>query len=157
MPSMRSGSGYALRPKSGGGPGVNTNDSVLLFGAGQVGSTTTTRYLYPGYDDDLAQTVSMQMVAPYAGTLRDFYVRHNSADGNGNSIVYTVRVGPPAGPMVATAITVSLATGAIGQGSDLANSVAVAAGDIIDIEVTKAASVGNSPDDITATIDLKVA
>jgi hypothetical protein len=147
------GSGYhGPLGGSGGGPGVNTNDSVLLFGAGQVGSTTTTRYLYPGYDDDLAQTVVVSMVAPYAGTLRDFFVRHNSADGNGNSIVYTVRVNG-----VASAVSVTLASGAIGQASDLANAVAVAAGDLIDIEVTKAASVGNSPDDVTATIDLKVA
>jgi hypothetical protein len=151
MGGIRSGSGYALGCKGGGGPGVNTNDSVLVFGAGQVGSSTTTRYLYPGYDDDLAQTVVVQIVAPYAGTLRDFYVRHNNTDGNGNDIVYTVRVNG-----VATAVTVTLASTSA-DGSDLANSVAVAAGDLVDIEVTKAASVGNSPDDVTATIDLKVA
>jgi hypothetical protein len=151
--SIRSGSGYALGVKGGGGgPGTNTNDAVLLFGAGTVGASQTVRYLYPGYDDNLAQTVVIEMVAPYAGTLRFFYVRHNAAGGNGNAVDYEVLVNG-----AATGITVNLATGAIGQGSDLANTFAVVAGDRIGIEVTKASNVGAGAVDVAATLDLKVA
>lgn len=145
-----------LNYATGGGGGVNSNDTVLLFGAGQVGSTTTIRFLYPGYDDMLAQTAGgggtpISMVAPYSGTLRNLYVRHNIPAGNGNVIVYTVRVNG-----VASALSVFLGS-LVAQGVNVANAVAVNAGDRIDIQISKAATVAVSPQDVTATLDLKVA
>jgi hypothetical protein len=71
-----------------------------------------------------------------AGTLRNLYVRHNDPGGSGATITYTVRVnGAP------TAITIGLASTAA-SAADTTNSVAVVAGDIVDIEVTKAAVAG---------------
>ena len=120
---------------------------VLSWGNNSVSATTATRYLTPWYDDGLAQTTAIQFRVPRAGTLQNLRVRHNSPGGNGNDIVYTVRV-----EGVASALTVTLASDAA-DGSDLANTVAVAAGDRIDIEVTKAAGVGSSPGDVVATLE----
>jgi hypothetical protein len=142
------GGGVANITIPGGGAGFS--DSTLVFGAGSLASSTTTRYLFPGYDDTLGQTSAVQIVAPYTGTLRNLYVRHNVTAGNGNPLVYTVRING-----VASALLVSLASTSL-QGFNVVNSVAVVAGDRIDIEVTKAASVASSPTDITATIDLQV-
>jgi hypothetical protein len=128
------------------GPG--TAQSILLFGANSVGASTTTRYLYPSYDDRLAQTIAVQFTAPFAGTLSALYMRQNVPSGNGNSIVYTVRVNG-----VPTLLAVALASTGT-TGSNLVNAVAVAQGDVIDIEVTKAAGVASSPSDIAGSLKL---
>lgn len=130
---------------SPGGGGAGT--AVLDWGAGSVNPTTTTRFLYPWYDDDLAQVTAIRWRAPRAGTLRNLYVRHNAPAGNGNLIVYRVRVNG-----VATLLLVSLASTAT-DGSNLVNTVAIAAGDLLDIVVTKALVVGASPTDITAALE----
>ncbi len=148
--SGHTGTGDRLAGFDGGGAAalfIRTSDS-LLWGDNSVGSTTTTRYLTPGYDDNLAETIATQVRAPRAGTLQNMRVRHNVTNGNGNSIVYTVRVNS-----VGSALTVSLAS-TTADGSDLASTVVIAAGDLLDIEVTKAASVGTSPNNIAVTVEL---
>jgi len=130
---------YAAIPSSG--------STQLLWGDNSVGSTTTTRYLTPGYENSLAQTIPVQIRAARAGTLQKLRVRHNVTAGNGNAIVYRLRVNG-----VATVLTISLASTAT-DGSDLVNTVAVAAGDLLDFEVTKAAVVAISPSDIAATVE----
>jgi hypothetical protein len=119
----------------------------LLFGAGKLVTSTTTNYLFPCYSDSLAQTTAIQFRASRAGILRNMYVRHNITGGNGNAIVYTLRKNG-----IATALTVSLASTA-NDGSDLVNSVSVAKGDLIDVEVTKAAGIGGTPRDITVSME----
>lgn len=129
-------------------PAVPTSVSpFLFFGNGSVAATTTTRFLTPAYDHDLAQITAIQWRATRAGTLRNMRVRVNGPAGNGNAIVYTLRVNG-----VATSVTVSLASTSA-DGSDLVNTAAVAAGDLVDLQVTKAASVGTSPSDITASLE----
>jgi hypothetical protein len=123
---------------------------VLLWGDSSVSATTTTRYLTPGYADGTASTAPIQFRVLSAGTLRRLRVRHNSTAGNGNAIVYTVRVNG-----VASAVTVSLASTS-SDGSDLSNTVAVAAGDLVDIEITKASSVGTSPSEVMASLEVFV-
>ena len=86
---------------------------------------------------------------PRAGTLRRFFVRHNTATGNGNNVVYTVMVNG-----VATAITVTLATGAIGQASDLVNTVAVAQGDRVSIRATKAVTIANGAINVQTSLEI---
>jgi hypothetical protein len=129
--------------------GITTgaSTSILLFGASSVTATTTTRYLFPSYHDGLAQTSPIQYRVPRAGTLKNMRVRHNTTGGNGNAIVYTLRVNG-----VASALSISLASTAT-DGSDLVNSVTVAAGDLIDIEVTKAATIGTSPSATIAAME----
>lgn len=126
------------------------NSPILAWGNRAVGGTTTTRYMDPWGDlGDVAPTngtTNARIVATRNGTIRNLYVRQGNPDGNGNDITYTVRVnGAP------TAVTVTMAS-TDSQASDTTNSVAVSEGDNIDIEVTKAASVGNSPDAVTAQV-----
>ncbi len=121
--------------------------SIVAWGDNSVVATTATRYLTPYYHDAEAQTAAIQFRVPRAGLFRNLRVRHNSPNGNGNAIVYTLRVNG-----VASTLTVSLASTS-SDGSDLVNSVSVAAGDLVDIEVTKALAVGTSPNDIIATAE----
>ncbi len=125
--------------------------SVVGWGNQSVGGTTADRFMDPwGAQNQIAGTdgtTNARTVIPRAGTISNFYVRHGNPDGNGNDIVYTVRING-----VSTALTVTLAsTGS--QASDTVNSVAVAAGDNVDVVVEKAANVGNSPDSITAQME----
>lgn len=120
--------------------------AVFVFGNGSITSTTTTRYASPGFDPGTAQTSAVQIRCPRAGVIRDLHVRHNTGAGNGNAIVYTARKNA-----AAQALTVSLASTGT-SASDVANSFSVAQGDTIDVEITKAASIGASPVDVTITM-----
>jgi hypothetical protein len=129
---------------TGGGGG--SSKAPVTWGSSSVSSTTTTRYLHPWYEDSLAPTTAIQWRVPFNGTISLMRVHHGGTAGNGNAIVYTLRKNN-----AAQSLTVSLASTAA-DGSDLANSVTVAAGDLVDVEVTKAASVGTSPSDITCSV-----
>ena len=109
--------------------------AVLEWGVNTLAQTTTTRYLTP-FGQGAAQTFATQYRVPRAGTIRNMRVHTNLPGGNGFGILYTLRVNG-----VATALAVTLASD-VSDGSELATSVVVAAGDLIDIEVTKAADVG---------------
>jgi hypothetical protein len=121
--------------------------AVLVWGDTNIGATTTTRYLTPGYANSVAKTTALQLRMPRSGTLQNFYLRHTSGGGNGNNIVYTFRKNG-----VATGLTVTLASTA-NDASDLVNTVTVAKGDLIDIEITKAAGIAGSPTDVIATVE----
>ncbi len=128
------------------GGGGTTPKSILTWGNGSVSSTTTTRYLAPGYEDSIAPTSVVQWVAPCNGTISQLYAKHNTAGGNANAIVYTARKNGSA-----QTLTVSVAANSTTAVGDTTHSFTVAAGDVVDIEVTKAASVGTSPTDIMVT------
>lgn len=121
--------------------------AVLVWGNSSVSATTTTRFLTPSFDDSLAKTSATQFRVPRAGTIRKLRVLQNSPAGNGNAVVYTLRV-----ENVATALSVSMASTDT-DGSDLVHSAAVNAGDRIDIVVTKALSTGSSPGDIVVVAE----
>jgi len=125
----------------------NDATHTMVFGAGSVGSSTTSKYLFPSYSDSPAQTAAVQMAVPRAGTMRKLNVRHNKPAGNGNPIVYTVRKNG-----VPTALTVSLASTS-NAGSDLVNEVGFAEQDLVDVIVTKAAGVAGIVEDIVATAE----
>jgi hypothetical protein len=71
------------------------------------------------------------------------------ANGNGNNVVYTVFKNG-----AATAMTVTLATGAVGIASDITNTVAVLFGDLISIRAVKGTSIGNGAISVIAAIEL---
>jgi len=126
----------------------NTIISTMMWGNDGVSSTTATRFLAPGYLSSTAHTTAIQFRCPCAGTLKNFYVHHNSGAGNGNAIVYTIMINN-----IASTLTISMASTAA-DGSDLVHTVAVAQGDLIDIRVTKELSVGTSPTNVLATLAL---
>lgn len=121
---------------------------ILAFGAGSVAATTTLRFLPYGFDFSLGPTTAVQFRLPHGGTCRNLRVRHNVPSGNGNAIVYTLRING-----VVTLLSVSLASTA-SDGSDLVNTVVVAAGDLVDIAVTKVLGVGASPSNVTAAFEV---
>jgi hypothetical protein len=116
---------------------------VFFFGDQAVGSSGGggVHFLDPGFAPaGTSPTTELTIVAPFAGTLRNLRVLHNTAGNAVASITYTVRVNgvdtalTPAGGAVAgndTAIK-----------SDVVNTVAVAAGDKISMKgvVANAAS-----------------
>jgi hypothetical protein len=127
----------------------SASGAPLTFGAGTVSDTTTTRFLYPGYEEDLAQTIAVQYRIPRPGTLQRFRMRHNVVGVDAGLIVYTLRVNG-----VPTLVSVSLAANA-SDGADLVNSVVVAAGDLVDIRVTKAVALAlGGPSDIAGSMEL---
>lgn len=117
----------------------------LIFGAEAVATNTTPRFLYPGYNPSIAQTTTIQVPASRDGTLRDMFI-HQTGDGNGTNLTYTVRVNG-----VATVLAITMAS-TDSAASNIVDSVPVSAGDLIDVEVTKAGGLGNSPDDIMCSI-----
>jgi hypothetical protein len=130
--------------------GAVADGSMLIWGVDNVGSASDTRFIPPGRANGLATTSSVyQFAMARAGTLRNLYVRHNSAGGNGNNVVYTVMVNG-----VATLITATKATGAIGTVSDLVNGFAAAQGDLVAIRATKAVAVGGGNIDVQVSLEL---
>jgi hypothetical protein len=122
--------------------------AIVTWGVGSVSASTATRYLLPSWDAGMAPLNPVAWRSPRGGTLRNFRVRHNSPAGNGGIVVYTVRVNG-----VATTVTVPLASNA-SDGSDLLNSVVVAAGDLIDVRVTKAADIASGTLAVTASAEM---
>ncbi len=121
--------------------------SLIMFGDAAIAGTTATRYLTPGHDSGTAQTSPIQMVMPRDGYIKNLYIVHNTTAGNGNDIVYTARINS-----VTTALAVTLAS-TTAQGSDTTDRIVVSAGDLIDIEITKASSIGTSPSNVQATLE----
>lgn len=117
------------------------------WGNGSISGTTTTRYLTPEFDYDLAPTSLIQIQTARAGTLQNFRIHVGAVGGNANNVVYTLRKNG-----VATALVVTMAANAT-SGSDLTHTVSVVAGDLLDIEITKASSIASSPTDVFATCE----
>ena len=127
---------------------ASASKAPLLWGNESVQSSTTTRWMSPGYDRNIAKTTTIEFEIPFAGTLHNLRIRHNTTAGNGNAIVYTLFVNGSS-----TALTVSLAS-TISSGTDVTNNVSVSAGDRISLQVTKASSIAGSPTDILASCEI---
>lgn len=127
---------------------VSTGAQLLGWGAGLLGATTTTRYLYPWYSDLIAEVTESRLVVTKKGVLRNFRVLQNIPAGNGNQIVYTIRVSGGS-----TALSVSLAS-TDGFGENTSVSIPVNAGDFVGVMVTKALGIGKSPRNVSTSVDL---
>lgn len=130
-------------------PGPQPN-GILAFGNGGLATNTTARFLTPGYITNNAPTQAVQLVCTRTGTLKNLYIRHNTAGVGAVNLTYTVRING-----VVTSLAVVMLANAT-SGNNTVNSVSVAAGDRIDIQVTKAANIGASPTDIMATFEVAV-
>lgn len=122
--------------------------SAILFGNSDIGGAAGTHFLNPGgFSPTTATTTTLEFPIPRSGSLKSLRI-HVGTPGTGlaTSLVYTLLVNG-----VATALSVTMLTTDM-DGSDLVNIVAVAAGDLISLRVTKAAP-SISPTDIIATIE----
>jgi hypothetical protein len=116
----------------------------LLWGADNLGLAVTSRFLLPGGGGllDLAALTALQIPSPRALTLYLGRVVHNILSVDATLITYTLRVaGAP------TALTIPLAANAASASLTLpsASRIEVAAGALLDIEVTKAGVLTVSP------------
>lgn len=121
------------------------------WGNANVAASADTRFCCPGRDNSLPALTTDVMGIPVtkAGTLRNLIVRHNTAAGNGNNVVYTVYVNG-----VATAITVTLATAAVGQATDVTHTVAVVVGDRVSLARANASAIGSGAVDMQASLEI---
>ena len=112
-------------------PGASSGSAaVLTWGFGTLG--TAPAFAQGGWTDGDPSTVSnLDAPVPFSGTARNLYARHNTADGSGSPITYTLLVNG-----VASALAVSVPTGAIGQASNTTDLVAINAGDIVAMRIT---------------------
>jgi len=143
--------GYVLKSQGAGLPPVWDNSSAMItWGAFSIAASADTRVLPVGYDPGTVSTLSPRgHRAPRGGIYRHLFVQHNQALGNGASVAYTLRVNG-----VNTALTVSLATGAIGSASNLVTDVVVAQGDFIEMIATKAVAIGNGNIEVYVTLGM---
>jgi hypothetical protein len=112
--------------------------STLVFGCGNINNSADTRYLYPGFSQANASITSVAMVAPRKGTIKNFYVRHNSNGGTGPVGEYRLRVGG-----LDTLMVASLATGIVGNVAGPDIEVPVEEGNLIEVSVLKPIAPGN--------------
>lgn len=112
--------------------------AILTWGGGIVGSGVDTRFLFPGSQPGtIPLTQDGGYGCPRAGTLQNFFARHNTANGNGTAVTYDIDVnGVPSG------LALSLVTGAIGQSSDTTTTIAVVQGDTLGATITKTGLIG---------------
>jgi len=120
---------------------------TLIWGNDTIGTSTTARFLVPGYSETQAPVVAPQFRVPTAGTIRNLRVRQNTAGTGASNITYTLRKNG-----TGTAVTCTVSNTA-NDGSDLANSFTVAAGDLLDLTITKSAGLSSSPVDVLASVE----
>lgn len=146
------GTVYQITPGMPGPVGPAGSSAIIAFGDNSIAPQADSRFIdqWNGGNAAVAPTAEIDpIVAPRAGTLRNLFVRHAAAVGNGNNVVYTVRING-----ADTLLTVTLATGAIGQASDTLHTPVVAQGDRITLRATKPASIGAGAVIVSATMEL---
>lgn len=141
------GGGLIVFPGAGiPGPPGPAGPGFFTFGANAISSTTSNRFLFPGYVDNLAPLITIQYRVPVDCTIDKMYVYQNQPGGNGLASIYNLRVnGLP------TLLNVSIASTAL-TASDLVNSAVVLEGDLLDVIITKAASIGATPNNVVVSM-----
>jgi hypothetical protein len=104
----------------------------------------------PGFETGLASTTDTRRLrVTRAGTLKNMFVMQNGPSTSANNVVYTLLVNG-----VATALTVTIA-GNVATGSDTTHTVAVAQGDQLTIQITKAVAVSPAITNVLVTVEFQ--
>lgn len=131
-----------------GSQGATGSSAVLVWGATDVGTTPTPRFLPPGYETaSIATTTVKEIAVPRPGTLRNAFLLVRSPSSNPTDMTYTVQVN---GVDTALAITIP---GNVGAGSNVIDSVAVPQGARVGVKVTKAGDVSPGVIDVSFTAE----
>jgi len=83
-----SGAKVILNPFTGELDVVAPDTVILHFGAERLGSSTTTRYLYPGHADGMAELSVHELRSPRAGTLGKLFIQQNESGGGPTILIY---------------------------------------------------------------------
>lgn len=122
--------------------------ALLAWGSGDVGTLADTRYLAPWIDGLLAVLSPVRFRAPRAGTVKNLRVDHGTVGTGTGTATYTLRVNGAGSVLKTSAVAVTAA-----GGTDLVNTVTIAAGDLLDLEVVKAGVVTTAPLSVVATVE----
>lgn len=124
---------------------------IFFWGNENVATGTDIRYMHPGFGDQTALLTRISVRMPRSGSLMNMYVHHNGLGASSNRVRYTLQVNA-----VSSALVIDLQANAP-DASDTTTVVPVAAGDLVDIEITKpdgSLGGGGSPTEITITLEL---
>ncbi len=122
--------------------------SVLMFGASNIGLTTTLRYMNPYDMFQTAPTSRIEMVAPRDGFLRNLHVYHGIT-GVGFNVTYTVYLN---GTLV-TALSVTMAVSDV-LAKDTNGFIPVTESDRISVRAQMSNPATTSPSKISITMEL---
>lgn len=117
--------------------------SAIMGSATAVALTTTIYIPIAGGGLSSTTEANVDIPAPTASVLSNFYVELSAAPGLGNSVVVTIRKNA-----ADTALTLTI-SGAAVSGSDLTHTVAVAAGDLLDIKIVPTGTIVATPNFLT--------
>jgi hypothetical protein len=128
------------------GGGASSSTYFSGNSAGSI-STATATYIGEGNSASNVTESSVDNIVPYAAVLRNLYVKAETAPSAAESFVYTVRVN-----RVDTAITATISNTDT-TANDTSNSVTIAAGDTICVEVDGSAGSASSFHKVSFEID----
>lgn len=134
---------------------VDSNDvgaPILMFGSNNINTSTSTRQMLPWNDTGSAPSTSVPrpIVITRDGTLQNLFIAPKQAGSGSVLLTYTVHVnGSP------TALIVTMLNDSAVVAFNIVDTVAVLQGDLVTLEVDKAASIGSSPTNIGCTMELK--
>ncbi len=135
------------------GSGVPPIDAkALIEWAATHGAASASMAPWGGSDvaaTEATDSTAARTIVPYAGRFSNLRVIRNATPGAGTSVTYTLRVNG-----VNSALTCTMGNGPT-TASDLVNSVAVAAGDSVEIIGTISGAPGGSP--TKCTVELRPA
>lgn len=121
------------------------------FGAADIGTTVTGRYLYPGYDNIEATTGAKWQIALHDGQLKNFRISVRDAGDTTDTIQAVVQVN-----LKDTALAVQFSSRHTGVFESRNNSVVhVKAGDRISVIVRKGTVYVTSPAMLVANLELE--
>lgn len=149
------GAGTSMYVKESGTAAVGwvpyLNTAPIYFGAANAGTVATALYLGPGFLETAAQATELAIPITKDGFLRNLRVRHGATAGVGAAVnTFTIMVNGVASTL--TCVTAN--TGTNSAGSDITHTVAVVAGDVISLRLTKSVAVTSGQGPLTASLEL---
>jgi hypothetical protein len=122
--------------------------SMVPFGADSLGTLSTALFFAPGYTAAAGAT-EIQIPISRPGTIRNLRVQVATAGTGAATVTFTVRKNG-----VDTAIVATISNTATGLASDLADTISVAAGDLLSLKITKSAPVAVGQAQVAASLEL---
>jgi hypothetical protein len=121
--------------------------SEFVFGTLASSAATAARYLAPGAGQLIESTTEIQMAFPRAGVIRNMRIDCDAGIGGGTN-TYTLRING-----VASALSIAILNTATSGGPDT-SQVAIAAGALVSMQVTKTVAPATPQTNIVVTVEL---
>lgn len=120
---------------------------MIAFGAANIAAVVTVRFVDAWNSSLPTRTTEQFIPLPFGGRLRNLRIKATAALSLAN-VAFVVRVNG-----VNTALTATLLAAAT-TASNLANTVVVAAGDLVSVSDTRSIATGTNGEDIHLSIEL---